>query len=278
MGGKPSKPKLEPVPPKPDPIDYDKMYQAANRAGIETIKAHEESLRRLYPEMVGLQLGTARQIAGELDNQYLGKIRGVLDNEITAASKPNEIESELQRQATSDLALGRSLNPEEERAAQQSARSAMAARGLGTGAGAVAAEVLNRSAYADARQADRRQFALGANQLDLARRQRLIGLAADYAGTDPYARALGPAFGLGTATLNQGTGLIGQTFGNALEASGNVASFNTNMAATERNSVRNNNASLMGAYYQAGAAGQASTMGMIGSIGGGALMGVGLAI
>jgi len=110
--------------------------------------------------------------------------------------------------------------------------------------------------------------------MDLARRGRRITLAEGYGGLDPYARALGPAFQVGSATMGQGTQLIGQTFGNATQQAGNVESFNANMAMNRYNSVMNNNAALQGAGMQAGAASQAGTMGMIGS-GVGAAVGIG---
>jgi hypothetical protein len=126
---------------------------------------------------------------------------------------------------------------------------------------------------------DRRMnLALGANQLDLARRQRRLGLAGGFADLDPYARATGPAFQVGMANTGQGMQSIGQTFGNALTASGNVASFNQNLQGSLYNSWQNNNAAVQAANMQAGAMGQSGMMGMFGGIGGGALTGVGLAL
>lgn len=271
MGGGPSIPAPPPAPPAPAPIDYDRMYAAATRSAIQQMQEQERSLERLYPKMTAMQLGTARQVAGELDNAYLARTRGVFDQELQAAGQPSAIEAELQRQAQEELTLGRSLSPEQERAAQQSARGAFAARGLGTSAGASAAEILNRDAMGQQRLDQRRQFALGANQLDLARRGRRVTLAEGYGGLDPFARGLNPAFGLGQATMGQGTQLIGNTFNNAVNQAGNVESFNANMAANRYNSWANNSAALQGAGMQAGAASQAGTMGMIGS-------GVGMAV
>lgn len=262
----------------PAPIDYDKMAEASIRVAKESLAAEEEAIKRLYPQYIGMQFDTADKLAGNLDNQYLGRVRGVVDEELAASSAPNAIEAELQRQAETELALGRSLTPEQERMAQQSARAGMAARGLGAGAGALAAEVLNRDALASQRETERRAFAAQANQMDLARRQRRVGLAGLYGDLDPYRAALGPAFGLGSSTLGQTSGQVRDIYGGSLAMAGNVESFNTNMAATNRNTILNNNAALRGAYMQAGAMGQAGTMGMIGGIGGGALMGVGLAI
>ena len=266
-GGRPSAPAPQPVPPAPAPIDYDKMYAAATRSAIQQMQEQERSLERLYPKMIGQQLGTARQVAGELDNQYLARTRGVMDQELQAASAPSQIEAEIQRQAQEELMLGRSLSPEQERAAQQSARGAFAARGLGTSAGSAAAEILNRDAMAQQRLDQRRQFALGANQLDLARRGRRITLAEGYGALDPFARGLNPAFGLGQATMGTGTQLIGNTFNNAVNQAGNVESFNRNLQGSMYNSWQNNNAAVQGANMQANAMRQAGMMNMIGNIG-----------
>ena len=280
MGGSPSMPAPQPVPPPPAPIDYDRMYAAATRGAIAQMREQEAQIERLYPKMTGLQMQTARQIAGELDNEYLARTRGVIGEELTAASAPSNIEATLMRDAEAELALGRQLSPEEMRNATQSARAAMAARGMATGNAAVGAEILNRDAFAQQRLDQRRQFALGANQLDLARRQRRLGLAIGYGDLDPYARALNPAFQVGSATMGQGTQLIGQTFSNALQQSGNVETFNVNMAASNRNAILNNNAALQSAGMQAGAASQAGTMGMVGSGVGAAIgiAGIGIAI
>ncbi len=253
-------------PPAPTPIDYDRMYAAATRSAIQQMQEQERSLERLYPKMIGQQLGTARQVARELDNAYLARTRGVMDQELQAASAPSAIEAEIQRQAQEELMLGRSLSPEQERAAQQSARGAFAARGLGTSAGSSAAEILNRDAMSQQRLDQRRQFALGANQLDLARRGRRITLAEGYGALDPFARGLNPAFGLGQATMGQGTQLIGNTFNNAVNQAGNVESFNRNMQAGMYNNWQNNNAAIQAANITGRASTNAGTMGMFGGL------------
>ena len=196
----------------------------------------------------------------------------------TAASAPNTIEARLQQDAEAEQDLGRSLSPEQMRQATQSARGAFAARGMATGNAALGAEILNRDAYASARQDQRRGFAAGVNQMDLARRQRRVGLAGAYGDLDPFRQSLGPAFGLGQSTLSTTTGQVGNIFGGSLQQAGNVASFNTNMAASQYNSALNNNAALQAAGMQANATNQAGTMGMIGSIGGGLLGGAGFAL
>jgi hypothetical protein len=253
------------------------MAESSIRVAKAQTAEEEAAIKRLYPEYIKMQFGTADQVAGKLDNQYLARTRDVLGQELDAASAPNAIEARIQADAERELALGRSLTPEQERMAQQSARAGMSARGLGVGNAALAAEVLNRDAFATAREQDRRQFALAANTLDQARRQRRVGLAGAYQELDPFRQSIGPAFGLGTSTLANTTGQVGNIFGNSLQQSGNVASFNTNMLETRRNTILNNNAAIQGAAMQAGATGQAGMMGMVGSLGGAAIGAVGLA-
>jgi len=274
MGGGPSVPKPPPPPPAPAPIDYDRMYAAATRGAIAQMKEQEAQIERLYPKMTALQMQTAKELGQNLDNEYLQRTRGVVGEELEAASAPNRIEAELQRQAEEELSLGRSLSPEQMRNATQSARAAFAARGLGTSAGSSAAEILNRDAMGEQRLAERRGFAGSVNQMDLARRQRRLGLAVGYGDLDPYARAIGPAFQVGSATMGQGTQMIGSTFNNSVQAAGNVESFNANMAMNRYNSWANNAAALQGAGMQAGATSQAGTMGMIGA-GAGMAIGIG---
>ena len=271
MGGSPSMPAPQPLPPAPQPIDYDRMANASIRVAKAQSAEQEASIKRLYPEYTKLQFQTADQLAGKLDNEYLARTRGVVGEELTAASTPNAIEARLQQDAESELALGRSLSPEQQRQATQSARAAFAARGMATGNAAAGAEILNRDAFATARQDQRRGFAAGVNQMDLARRQRRVGLAGAYGDLDPFRQSIGPAFQLGSQTLSNTTNQVNDIFRGSLAQAGNVESFNTNMAMNRYNSVMNNNAALQSAGMQAGAAGQAGTMGMIGS-------GVGMAV
>jgi hypothetical protein len=201
MGGSPSMPAPQPLPPAPH---QSTMIRWPKRA-IRVAKAQTLEKRRRssgYPEYTKLQFQTADQLAGKLDNEYLKRTRGVVGEELTAASAPNAIEARLQQDAEAELALGRSLSPEQERMATQSARAGMAARGMATGNAALGAEILNRDAYASARQDQRRGFAAGVNQMDLARGSGgLVGGA--YGDLDPFRQSIGPAFQLGTQTLVQ---------------------------------------------------------------------------
>jgi hypothetical protein len=110
MGGSPSMPAPQPLPPAPQPIDYDKMANASIRVAKAQSAEQEASIKRLYPEYTKLQFATADQLAGKLDNEYLARTRGVVGEELQAASAPNAIEARLQQDAEQELALGRSLS------------------------------------------------------------------------------------------------------------------------------------------------------------------------
>jgi hypothetical protein len=244
-----------------------------------------EATPNLYTKRATDQLIAAEDQATQLGR--IGDYTEQLGYQAARDLEGTDIERELQRQATSELALGRALSPEQERQAAQQARAGMSARGLGVGTGALAAEVLNRDAYASQREADRRNFAGSTNQMLVGNRQNRIGqvgtilgqsantrmnqanLRSSLAGAnitiDPYARAMNPALGMGASTLGQSGQMIGNTYNNATQMAGNVASFNANMIDTRRNSALNNNASLQGAYMQAGATAGASNSSMMGS-------------
>jgi hypothetical protein len=96
MGGSPSMPAPQPLPPAPQPIDYDRMANASIRVAKAQSAEQEASIKRLYPEYTKLQFQTADQLAGKLDNEYLKPVRGVVGEELTAASTPNAIEARLQ--------------------------------------------------------------------------------------------------------------------------------------------------------------------------------------
>ena len=307
------KPKEQSAPPQAQPIDYGMVMSQANKQAKTQYRDQLNAQIAAYPKLEGLQLGTISRLSGQLsgnNNAYTQRATNQLiaaedqatqigniaaDTERLSAQatqdlQGTDLERELQRQATSDLALGRSLNPEQARAATQQARAGMSARGLGTGTGALAAEVLNRDAYASAREAERRNFAGSTNQMLVGNRQNRLGLVGNILGQsantrlnqanlraslaganisiDPYARVMNPALGLGGNTLGQSGSMIGNTYNQANLMSGNVASFNTNMLESRNNSYLNNKTALLGANIQAAAARDAATKSMIGSIAG----------
>ena len=266
MGSKsPPKPKLQKVPAAPPPLDYTKMFAAARENSRLIGQDQIDQLKSAYPEFEKLQLGTIDKVAANLDNESYREAKAGLDS---VDPRNNAISQQLNTSALSDLQLGRSLTPEQERAATQQARAGYAARGLGAGTGAMAAEILNRDAYATQREAQRRTFA-GAVMADT--NQAALNVAGQRMNYDPYQRAFAPGASFGQGISGQTSGMLGQAYGNALNTVGNVDTFNTNMLETRRNSVLNNNASMQGAYMNAQAQQSAGMMGMFGSLGGGAL-------
>jgi hypothetical protein len=115
-------------------------------------RAFAQSQQGIYNQLMQRQraqeMATLANVAPGYIQQFLSAMPGVGD-----------INAQLVAQAQEGLAAGRSVTPEEERAAQQSARAAYAARGVGLGDQAALAEVLNRYQFADQREAQRRAFA-----------------------------------------------------------------------------------------------------------------------
>lgn len=211
-----------------------------------------------------------------------------------AGAGPTALEQQLQQQASSDLALGDQLSPEEQRLVRVQSRSAADARGRGFSNAALADEVLNSAQARKARLDARRGFALTTNQalrtgqaadrsflgqaaqLEASRRGEQFGrqLSATQARlatfTDPFQGVLGRSSG------NFGTNQ--QLFGNAVGTAGASAQqtrgmfdpfnsyaadlYNTNYngQAAANMATANNRAALTGAV-----------IGGIGKLGGAAL-------
>ena len=282
------------APQQAAPLDYSALMASARGSAAEDARAQMQALIAAYPQLEALQLGTIGKISGNLDNQYTKDARAALGRsmEDTAGiralgqmlrdqSGPTAIERSLQQQAENELALGRQLSAEEMRDAAQSARAAFAARGLASSMPSVAAEILNRDQFAQARESARRNFASGVNQMVTGNVFSRMGQAANTLGAagqmdqqtanqlpaiDPYFRALGHS-NIGAGITGNLTNMMGQTFGNAQQMAGNVASFNANMLDSRYNSYMNNRAAMNAANMQAGAMNRAATMGMIGQIG-----------
>ena len=117
------------------------------------------------PEQVS---GTRVSGVGPMQGARVGRVQDVRSQDIQASAAERALMREatgggligqLQNQASTDLSLGRSLSAEQSRDAIQSARAGYAARGLGLGQSALAAEMLNRDRYATQRQNERRVFA-----------------------------------------------------------------------------------------------------------------------
>jgi hypothetical protein len=287
MGGSGGKKTKKPSVQHAPMLDMNAIMQSGSDAAVKQIGEQYKQLIANYPALENLQFGTVDRIRGLIDNEA-GRTAQDAVNRGLALSRaedadPTSIERRLYDDTERDLALGRSLSAEEARDATQSARGAFAARGLGTGSGAAAAEILNRDSFARAREADRRQQAVTANNLlmgnVMARREmmanNLYAGAGNLMNVDPTNRALG--IGLQSSQNQQGNMMnqIGSTFAGANQMAGNIASFNSNMIESRANSAMNNWAAMNAARMNASAMNQSGTMGMIGGIGGGALAGAG---
>lgn len=260
---------------------------------------------------IGDALGAVDTIAGRLDNEYTRQARGQLNAVGTQLGElgllanrqgrlaglaeqdvqGTEIERLLQQQALEELQLGRMLSPEQERQASQVARGGLAQRGMATGLGALAQEILSRDAAAGARQDARRGFASGVNQMQTGNRlQRLgqagsllgqtagtrqntaqlgLGLASGYVAADPYQRALAsniPVAGIGASAQLAGNSL-GQVMGYGQDL------FNTNYNADWSRFYNQQNLDLARQYGGMGAAPGMNMGGMALGAAGGALSG-----
>ena len=130
-------------------------------------------------EGMGSLFGQAQGISGGLQQNYLGMqapiygqvgqaAMGAYQQSLDAGTKG--IYASMQQSAQNDLAAGRNLTPEMERLAQQSARQAMAARGL-SGNQAIGQEVLNSYQLGQMREDRARQFGAGMYSAGLAQTQ-----------------------------------------------------------------------------------------------------------
>jgi hypothetical protein len=196
---------------------------AAERVGFERIAGPQE----------------ARNVAAERVNALTDFQRAHVEQGdyglATAASRlgqvgPSSIQQTLEGQAASDLSLGRSLSAEQTRDAQQAARAAYSARGLGDSNSAIAAEVLNLDAAATAREAQRRQFAQGVDATGFGQRQAGLQSAL---GVSDASRGYA---GLGLSA--QQTNIGAQMQGNQLNLQGQMANQGTSLAAQQANQQR----------------------------------------
>jgi hypothetical protein len=135
---------------------YTPQYQELQRS---TLSGQMGTLGSLYRDAgslsAGLQsdyLGMQAPIYGQVGQAAMGAYQQSLD------SGTKGLYESMMQSAQNDLNAGRNLTPQMQQLAQQSARQAMAARGL-SGNQAVAQEVLNSYQMQNAREDRARQFA-----------------------------------------------------------------------------------------------------------------------
>lgn len=166
----------------PPPRSYLGEMQGALRAQgaimpelLQLQSAYNPAFQNLQKETLMGQIGTLRDVYGsaipigaQLAGQSTAAMAPVLSGIGSAAQQAYRsmlgpqaagILDTMEGQAANELALGRSLSPQEEMMGQQAARAAMQARGLQGGNQAVASEVLNNYNLSMQREAQRRAYA-----------------------------------------------------------------------------------------------------------------------
>lgn len=164
----------------PRPTSYEKMMTdslaAQGKIAPKLLRA-EQRYQPLYTALNISQLGQATQ---GLQGVYNQGLQGAVDfqNQLSEADIAQQqrflpqfvqqyregagsanLLSQLQTQAEEGLAAGSNLTPEQQRIAQQQARAAYAARGMGTGNRAIGAEIMSQYGMGEALQRQRQQFA-----------------------------------------------------------------------------------------------------------------------
>ena len=240
---------------------------------LELERQYQPLYQKLQQEMMDRQMafqmdsyGKAIPRSAELSGQYAQAMQPVFGQIGVSAQNAYRtgmgapamgLYDQLNASANTDLAAGRNLSPEQAQAAQQSARSAMAARGL-TGNQAVAQEVLNSYQMQDARENRARQFATGVYGIGQGNFQNAM---ATYGNSMlNQANAYSPANLYGNA-YNMSQGLGAQIFNPESQYNSNLITANRKEAMDVQ--IANQQAS------------NARTNGIIGAVGaiGGAMMG-----
>lgn len=186
-------------------------------------RAESDGIRQQYGDFREATLDASPELA--LANESIG------DRFRELGASP--IERELQTQALDELRLGDQLSPEDTRLAIQTARAGASARGLARSAATLASEVLTRQRFGDRREAERRQFAGGVDQLSTARRGADATIANNLSNTqraywDPQNRLYGAGGSAVSGQVNPSAPLIP-----FLSASQDVASSNQEAAYRE---------------------------------------------
>lgn len=170
-------------------------------------------LKQILPQVSELEATatTAQRTADIGDVEALGarateafrsanpQLAGIQDT-LTARAQAgggSAINDYLKQDALADLKRGGALSPDEERDVAQSARAAFNARGIARSDPGMFGEVLNRSRYANARLAERRQNAMAVDSQSLQREQydsNLLGTTGQFlsqTSSDPFQAILG---------------------------------------------------------------------------------------
>ena len=234
---------------------YTPQYQELQR---QTLQGQMGTLGGLYQDAgmlsAGLQsdyLGMQAPIYGQVGEAAMGAYQQSLD------PATRGLYASMMQSAQGDLESGRNLSPQQQQYAEQTARQAMAARGL-SGNQAVAQEVLNSYQMQNAREDRARQFAGQMYGAGVGQTNTAMGMYGNPLMTQ--LNAVSPTSLLGTA------GQMAQGLGTKIfqpESQYNAALQSSNQGVQTQINAAN-------AQAQAGWA--SGLMGMAGSLGGALLM------
>lgn len=153
----------------------------AERGMLPSLQQYQrERTSSQYQNLLG-QYGDMQGAANQYQGQYQGQLLGMYGGAGGMATNyaiqglgagGENAYNQFMQQANMGLSMGSRLSPEEEEAAKQAARSAMAARGL-TGNQAVGQEVLNSYQLGNQRMLQRQQTGMQAMQM--AQQQQQFG-------------------------------------------------------------------------------------------------------
>ena len=167
-------------PEAPKPISYAKMMTDTLNAQMRLAPKVLAAEKQYQPQYTDLNISQLGQSLQGLQGIYGEAMPGLIDyqNQLSEADiaqqqkyMPQFVQqfrqgagsanllSQLQSQAEEGLAAGSNLTPEQQRIAQQQARSAYAARGMGTGNRAIGAEIMSQYGMGEALRQQRQQFA-----------------------------------------------------------------------------------------------------------------------
>jgi hypothetical protein len=266
--------------------DIENKYTAANRAGElqqlqDTLPKYQQAFNSLtpgYSEAIDTAGKFAQQqtqaamgqpnltafeqgIGGPQMRSNLGNVdTGIVNQQIGAMPGMGEYAQYLADSSRAELSQGKSLTPEEQRMADQSARSAYAARGTALGSQAANSEILNRFDVSQQRYQQRLANAKSA--------------AGQIQGI--YAPALENAYARQVGMENYNIGAQGQAFNQALQRSAaeqqritaaqGIQSNYANMGFGALNQLQAAQAPMINAFYKQpllqGQVNQAQGMGM----------------
>lgn len=236
--------------------NYQTALNSAN-GNVGLTEAQTGSYNTLASSGIGTAAANAGLLSGIMEaanpnaTAQIAKMTAAQDTLPTAAaSMKSNIQKTLEKQAAEELALGGTLTAEEERTAQQAARTASSAAGRTLGNLNMAQEVLGTDAASTAREAQRRTFAQGvdatSNQLN---QNYFTNLGTTLSGintqqVNPFnvtAQAGSTASGVGSTQMGLASGATESATGQLLNnddalslASANAStlnSYNANMTA-----------------------------------------------